>query len=227
MKCVLKIGGHILFSELNADKIRIYAEAIRKIVEEDVKLIVVVGGGKKAREYIEVARKLGADNFGADIIGIEVTRLNAMLLSLALAEKAFFPVPVDIKEILQLVAQKNEKVIITGGLIPGQSTVGVATLIAEAINADLLIIATDVNGVYTADPKKDPNAKLLEEIHIDQLIQMMSKTKVEAGTYKLFDLMSLKIMKRSRIKTVVVNGNKIENIFKAIKGKKCGTIITF
>jgi len=226
MKCVLKMGGHILFSELNSAKIKRYAEVMEKIVNEGVKLVIVVGGGEKAREYIEVARTLNVDNFRTDIIGIEVTKLNAMLFSLALGEKAYFPIPTNLDEILHLM-QSNKKIIVLGGLMPGQSTVAVAALIAEAINSDLLIIATDVEGVYTADPKKDPQAKLLEEIHIDQLIEMMSKMEAKAGTYKLFDLTSLKIIKRSKIRTVVVNGRKPENIVKVIKGEKCGTLITF
>lgn len=225
MKCVLKIGGHVLFSDLDVDKIRRYANVIRKMIDDGVRLVVVVGGGKKAREYIRAARELDADNFKMDIIGIEATRLNAMLFSLALGDKAYFPIPDSMNEILHLI--RGEKAVVIGGLIPGQSTVAVAALIAEAMNSDLLIIATDVEGIYTADPKKDPKARLLREIHIDRLIEMMSRMEAEAGTYKLFDLTSLKIIKRSNIKTIVINGNKPENILKAIKGERCGTIITF
>src|SRR5207237_10502301 len=92
-----------------------------------------------------------------------------------------------------------------GGLQPGQSTNAVAALAAEITRADLLVNATDVQGVYTADPKKDPKAKMLRTVSVDKLLGWAMAGDVYAGKYELLDPLALKIMQRARIATRFVS----------------------
>jgi len=91
--------------------------------------------------------------------------------------------------------------------------------------ADLLVNATKVDGAYTADPRKDPNAKKLDEVTPDQLMKILSTEGFKAGEYDLMDPLALRIIKRSNIHTVIVDGTNPANIEKALHGKRIGTRI--
>ncbi|MCS7386889.1 MAG: UMP kinase [archaeon GB-1867-005] len=222
---VIKLSGHLLFTDLNASKLKKYADVIKKLAHRKFRVAVVVGGGRKAREYIKVAKELGASNFEMDLLGIKMTQVNATLFASALGNLAQTPIPQTLDEILRYVQHYTDKVIVAGGLVPGQSTMAVAALLAEAMRAKLMINATDVEGIYTADPKKDPNAKLLKKIAVKELIEMLRKMPATAGTYELFDLTSLKIIERSKMKVRVIDGKDEQNILRAALGEEIGTLI--
>lgn len=190
-------------------------------------MAVVVGGGGRAREYISVAENLGASNFEVDVIGIELTRVNALLFAYALGELAYKPIPKSLGDLLRGLSYLDDKVLVLGGLIPGQSTLAVAALVAEAMKADLIVYATTVDGVYTADPAVDPSARLLKRVDVKNLIEMLSSSCAKPGTYKLFDLVSLKIIERSKIPVRVVNGYDPENILRVVLGgEDLGSLVT-
>jgi uridylate kinase len=96
---------------------------------------------------------------------------------------------------------------------------------AEAVEADLFINATDVDGVYTEDPKKVTEAKKLDVIELDELLKISLEGELKAGSYKLFDLLAVKIVQRSGIKTVIIDGRAPENIERVINGEKIGTMV--
>ncbi|MHA1835426.1 MAG: amino acid kinase family protein, partial [Candidatus Odinarchaeia archaeon] len=106
-------------------------------------------------------------------------------------------------------------------------TNAVAALLAEITESDLFINLTDVDGVYTSNPKKDKNAKFLSEIKVEDFESLVSNMAFEAGNYPLFDPLALKIVKRSRIKTIIANGLNPDNLNNIIKGKQIGTRIIF
>jgi len=114
-----------------------------------------------------------------------------------------------------------------GGLTPGHSTNAVAAIAAETISADLFVNATDVDGVYTGDPSKDPKARRLEEVTVDELSQILSKTGMAAGEYDLMDLLALRIIQRSKISTVILNGRTPENVLKALRNEGTGTRLIY
>ncbi len=220
MRIVLSLGGSVL--GMDADRIRRFADEIERIAKEH-KVFVVVGGGKIAREYINVARQLGADNTLCDYIGIGVTRLNAMLLISAL-KSAPKKVPKDFTQAYEL--SKYYDVIVMGGTFPGHTTDATAALLAEFVGADLFLNATSVNGVYSDDPKLNPNAKRFNRIGIDELIEIVAKQEAKAGGSFVLDLLALKIIQRSKIKTIVFLGEP-ENIERVIRGDfaDIGTLI--
>ena len=162
------------------------------------------------------------DESTLDELGIEISRLNAKLLIYALKGKAYPHPPTTLKESQQAV--ESGLIVVAGGLHPGQSTNGTAALIAEKINADQFINATDVDGIYDSDPNKNKKAKLFKQIEIKNLKKMLIHEDSVAGGYDLMDIVALKIIERSKIKTRVIRSD-IKNLEKAIKGQITGTEI--
>ncbi len=223
LKIVLKIGGHAFPSKPNIKIISSYAQLLMKLKNAGHRLIVITGGGETARLYINAARALGESEAICDIIGIIISRLNARLIIAKLQEDAFLETPTSVEELRT--AFETNKIVILGGFQPGQSTNAVAAVAAEAINADILINATNVEGVFTDDPKRNLKAKKIDKIKAEKLLQMMLSPKLSAGSYQLFDPIAAKIVKRSKIPTWIIDGTNIENIEKVIKGEKIGTEI--
>jgi uridylate kinase len=221
---VIKLGGHLFFNEnIEISLIKAYNKVFHEIAKKE-KIVIVVGGGGISRKYISVAREMGLNEALCDEIGIYISRMNAYFLTQIIGEIAYPNIAENLQQVRQYLTQKN--VVITGGFQPGQSTTAVAAIIAEALKAKKLIIATDVDGVYTKDPKKYPNAKLIKKITPEELSNIIEKEAQIAGEYKLFDKLSLIIIKRSKIDCIVINGKKIENIKKALRGKEVGTLIS-
>ena len=151
MRFVAAIGGSILLQDYDAKRFQEYAEILKELSKEH-EIFVVIGGGKPARQYISVVRELGAGEAKCDDIGIEVTRLNSKLLLLALGDHAYQKVPHNFAEALEYSA--SGKIIVMGGTEPAHSTDAVSAILAEYVQADMLINLTSVDGMYTKDPNK-------------------------------------------------------------------------
>lgn len=228
MKVVVKLGGSILQNEkgeIDLDLIRRYAEIIKQARKEGIMVVaVVVGGGTISRRFISYARSLNASEGLCDVVGIQATRLNGYLFIAAMGDDAYPVIPQTLDEVAQ--AHATGKIVIVGGLQPGQSTSAVAALVAERLKADLLLNATDVDGVFTSDPKRDPNAKIIPELSVRSFRDVILSKSHVAGGYELFDMVALKVVERAKIKLVILNGKQPENILHVFKGKKVGTHIT-
>lgn len=224
MTIVIKLGGHLFFNEnIKISLIKAYNKVFHELAKKE-KIAIVIGGGGISRKYISAAREIGLNEALCDEIGIYISRINAYFLAQIIGEIAYPIVAENLQQVKQYLIQKN--IVISGGFQPGQSTTAVAAIIAEALKAKKLIIATNVDGVYTKDPKKYPNAKLIKKITPEELSNIIEKESQIAGEYKLFDKLSLIIIKRSKIDCIVLNGEKIDNIKKALKGEEIGTLIT-
>jgi uridylate kinase len=131
-----------------------------------------------------------------------------------------------IKSVEELEKVPENKIIVGAGIdFPGHSTDFGSAIFAEATRADLLIKATNIDGVYTSDPTQDPNAKKLEKVSYEEFEKILLKNKQGPGEYKLFDLSAAKIIARSKIKTIIVNGEDPEEILRAVEGKHKGSEI--
>lgn len=223
MKAVVKISGSVFPESLETGLIRSYAAELRTLRAEGHELIVVAGGGANARNYIRALRELGGSESHCDEIGIRVSRLNALLLISALGDAAHPLVPEDLGQLLAYFS--TGRMVVMGGLQPGHSTNAVAALAAEAIRAGLLVNATDVDGIYTADPKADPSARKLDEIRARELLKMVLEGSLWAGAYELIDPVAVGIIARSNIPTLVLDGMDPKNLTKAIRGERIGTKI--
>jgi uridylate kinase len=221
-RIVIKLSGSIFNFETNFKILNDYVNLIKKI-NEVYQPIIITGGGKIARFYINLARSLGFDESGLDLIGIQVSRLNAKLLISGLGDLCFPLTPLNLDEISTAVL--TNKIVVTGGLYPGQSTNATSALIAEKIKALKFYNATDVDGIFNNDPRIDPDAKMYESIDVKDCISILKLENSMAGTYDLMDLISLKVIERSSLPTVVFKSS-IENISKIImENAKIGTEI--
>jgi uridylate kinase len=117
-------------------------------------------------------------------------------------------------------------IVVAGGLHPGQSTNGTAALIAEKVKATEFLNATDVDGIYDSDPNKNKKAKKFLQIDIKVLRSMLVREDSMAGGYDLMDIVALKVIERSKIKTKIIKAD-IKTIESAMKGQRVGTEIVF
>jgi len=221
---VVKLGGHLISAErIQAARIKEYAEIFTRINRSGTGLVIVTGGGDGAREYRDAATELGGSQVFRDELGVMVTRINAHLLICALGKRAYPAVPTSTQQIREFAS--SGRIVVSGGLQPAQSTVAVSALAAESVGAEKLVLATDVEGVYSKDPKKHADARLLKEMTFKQLEKMILEQPQLPGEYELFDLLSVRILQRSKIPCSVVDGRVPSNVEKALAGKKVGTII--
>lgn len=204
MLVVISVGGSILAKDLNPKRFISYANALDALAKEH-RLVVVTGGGVAARDYINVARSVGANEVACDFIGIEVTRLNAQLLISALGDNAFPEPPRTYKE--AEAALTSGKIVVMGGVIPGQTTDAVSAILAEYLGADMMLIATSVDGVYSADPTTDPDAVKFEKMTAKELVNVVMSTEMKAGSKSPVDPLAAKIIERCKIETIVMDGS--------------------
>jgi uridylate kinase len=229
MGYVVKFGGSLLFHENLQIKQNTLREIATILLSSKYIRGVVCGGGRIARVYIHAGRELGLSEDILDTLGIQVSRINAQLL-IYLLGKIAFPRPIISLHDLSRVSDKN-KIVVAGGFVPKQSTTTVAMQISEKLHTDLIIL-TDVDGIYTKDPKKYPDAKKFDVIHYSELESLLLSRKGQeqtAGKYQIFDLLSFRILKRSGIRIRFINGSDLTNLQKALNSdfnnSELGTII--
>ncbi len=214
-KVVVSIGGSILVpGENDAEFIGKLAKMLKEVSKE-VQLAIVCGGGKTARYYAGIAKDLGGSTYEQDILGIAATRMNAQLLMLALGEMPD-TVITDPEELAK--ASQPGKIVVMGGTVPGHTTDAVSSMVAAAMKADRIINGTSVDAVYTADPRKDPNAKKIPKMTIDELAEIVYK---EHGASKssVFDPLGVKLAKENRMDILMIDGRNLDELKNAILGK--------
>lgn len=219
---VLSLGGSVLLSE-DADISFFHKLAhLLKKLSKHYKIYIVVGGGKTARTYIKIGRKLNLDEVALDELGIAITRMNAKLLA-TIIEVSNKDVPCTTDE----AKSRSESIVVMGGTIPGHSTDLVGAELAEKTKAARFIIATNVDGVYDKDPNKYLDAVQLKEISIGELIKQYGTNWDAAGSNVVIDGPALEIIYRVKLPTFVVNGKRLDQLEKAMTNQSFdGTVIT-
>jgi uridylate kinase len=220
LKVVLKLGGFAFPGGSGKLLVEDYVKLLSELVSEH-RLVVVTGGGKVARTYITAARSMNVPESLCDQIGILVSRLNARLLVDGLGEYAFPKIPRSVGDLKHYFS--TGKIVAMGGLTPGHSTNAVAAIAAETIGAELFVNATNVEGVFTSDPRKDKKARKLDEVSVNKLTELLSKGDITAGAYELMDPLALRIIARSKIPTVILDGRATSNVAQALRNQRVGT----
>jgi uridylate kinase len=223
MRIVVRVGGSVVASPPNPTLIGKYADLLKNLRKQGHEVIAVVGGGALARDFIKIAGELGLDEAKRDWAAIYVSRLFAQLFVMRLGEAGCGTVPVSLDEAFGCLEQG--KIVVMGGLRPGMTTDAVAAMVGERMKADLLVKASDVDGVFTKDPKKYSDAKKIDEVSFDDLSRLFEENKHKAGIHQILDPEAVKILEKRRMRMVVVNGFKPENVLLAVKGEKIGTTI--
>ncbi len=160
MRTVISLGGSIIVpNEIDTEFLKNFAALIRKHLATGTKFIIIAGGGKTARRYQDAARALGElSTNDLDWLGIHATRLNGHLLRSIFRAEAH---PALIDDPTDKIADTD--IVIAAGWQPGWSTDYVATKIAGNVGATKLVNISNIDYVYTADPKKDPSATKIEK----------------------------------------------------------------
>ena len=211
---ILSLGGSVVLSdEANVTFLKNLAIMLQKISEQ-YKLFVIVGGGKIARQYIQLGRTLGFHEQLLDQLGIDITRVNARVLTNLLNESNK-EMPYTTSEAIKL----KHKIIVMGGTNPDHSTDLVGAELAEKTKAVRFVNATNVDGIYDKDPHKYPDARQLKEVTIDHLIQTYGTTWDAAGKNVIMDGPALAVIKKAHIPTFVVNGKRLDELEKALMGQ--------
>ena len=231
MKIVISIGGSLLTKELTAENFNKYVDIFLALRDKGHTLAVVCGGGRVCREYRDVGKQLGGTNEQLDFIGIVATHLNAATLLTGLGESGelikWTTLKKAVKELKKKIADSTmqNKIFVGGGYDVGTSSDYDAAMFAKVIGADLLINATNVDGVYSDDPKKNPAAKKFSRLTHKEFVKIIKKNEQIPGEYRLFDLVAAKLIKKLKLKTIFLNGNDPQEILRAVDGKSSGTTI--
>jgi len=224
MLVVIRLGGSVIASPKNLKLINEYAKLLQKLGENGYKIVTVVGGGSLAREFIETGNQLGLKEKEQDWLAIHVSRLYAQLFAFKLGRDGTQDVPTSLSKAVE--ALREGRIVVMGGLKPGMTTDTVAAYVAKEAKAQLLVKATDQDGIYTKDPRKHEDAKKLDNLTYKDLTQLFEQNRHKAGIHQILDPVAVKILQKTNTKTIVVNGYDPQNIRQAVEGKKIGTLIT-
>lgn len=223
---VLSVGGSIVAPEKpDTAFLTSFSEMVKDWLSksDDRRLILVVGGGAPARIYQNACREVYSDveNNACDWIGIMATRLNAQLV------KAIFG---DLckEDVVTNPTEANEftgKILLAAGWKPGFSTDNDAVLLAEKFSADTVVNLSNIEKVYTDDPRKNPDAKPIDSISWADFCAMVGE-EWEPGKNCPFDPIASKKAREMGLKVICAGGKNIENIRKILDEKDfVGTII--
>lgn len=227
---VISLGGSMLFTEskggLNIKYVRDFIRTLLPIHESGLPVAVVVGGGRIAGEYTRAVRELGGNEFYADKLAIDGTRLNALFLIAGLGERAYPKVITDLDDAYH--AMEEGLIPVGGGLIEGFTTDTVSVLFAERLKARRVVNISSVDYVYDSDPRANPKARRFESMTHQQLVDLANESDSrKARTNFVFDLIACKLAARSNIEVHFVGGKDLAEVKKAIEGRAHkGTVVT-
>lgn len=212
---VLSIGGSVLAGEaLDPEPFDALARQLDQTIERP--LALVVGGGAAARSYISTGRELGLDETGLDELGITLTRANAWLLVAAFGDEAY-PQPAEGFQEAAHALRSYDRVCM-GGTHPGHTTDAVGAMLAERLDAGRMVVVTNVDGVYTADPHENEKAELLDQVSHAELVRLAGNAR-EAGSTSIVDPLAAQILQRSALDAAVVGGEDLANVADAAAGE--------
>lgn len=220
-RMVMSVGGSLIVPEEGIDTkfLNDLNDFVRRELAANVarQFFLVAGGGRTARHYIDAAQevighKLNRDDL--DWLGIHSSRLNAHLIRTIFRDIAHEYI---IKH-YEIIRKVTEPVVVAAAWKPGWSTDYDAVLLCEDYGMNTVINLSNIDQVYTDDPKKNPDAKPLEHISWEEFRKMVGDEWVP-GMNAPFDPIASKKAEELGVKVVVMNGRNFENLDNFLKGK--------
>lgn len=182
------------------------------------RFIIIAGGGRTARNYQDAASEVAElSSEDLDWMGIHATRLNGQLLRTIFRDIAHPEVITNPDDILD--APKDAKVIIAAGYRPGASTDLRAVQIAEHVGAKKVINLSNIDYVYTADPRKDDTAEKITTISWTDF-RALIPAEWDPGLSSPFDPIAAKTADQKDIEVAIINGTKLEEVMKYLKSEE-------
>ncbi len=227
---LLKLSGEALMGKqsygIDAETVRFIASEIKPVYDAGVRIGVVIGGGNIFRGVSPAAK--GMDRVTADHMGMLATVINSLAIQNALEAEGIetrVQSAVDMRQIAEPFIrrramrhmEKGRVIIFAAGTgNPYFTTDTAATLRASEINAELVLKATKVDGVYTADPVKDPTATKYDKIsYIDVLTKRLN----------VMDSTAISMCMDNKIPLIVFNMFGKGNLLKIVQGEQVGTLV--
>jgi len=223
---VISLGGSLIVpEEIDWKFVKKFKEVIEKKIKAGYRFIIVTGGGKTARKYIEAGVKMGdIDTEDKDWIGIHATRMNAHFIRTVFKKYAHPTInknPYDLESFLKA----KESILVASGYRPGNSTDYISILLAKHFEVKKVANLSNIDYVYDKDPKKYKNAKKIKNISWPEF-QKIVGDKWDPGSNVPFDPVASKLAAKEGIEVSIFNGKKIGNFHKYLDGKKfVGTVI--
>lgn len=218
MLSVLSLGGSIIAPQQpDTAFLKSFRDAVIKYLEEDKerKLILVCGGGAPARAYQGALREVmpKSDSYTQDMLGIKATHLNGSLVKAIFSDVCLDDLVTDPTQDINFTG----RILVAAGWKPGFSTDTDAVYLAKKFGGKLIINLSNIAKVYTDDPKKNPNAKPIDNISWEDFIKMVG-TEWIPGKNTPFDPIASGLAKEADLKVVCADGRNIENTINILKG---------
>jgi uridylate kinase len=221
---VVSVGGSLIVPDgIDTAFLKRFRELVLNQTRKGRSFFIITGGGKLARNYQEAAKEVRGDleQHDADWLGIHSTRLNAHLMRTVFIEEAQARI---VKNPTHKVRGKDS-VIIGAGWKPGWSTDYCAVMAAKSLGAHKLVNLSNIDYVYTADPRKDPTATKSEEIGWPAFRKLIPD-KWDPGLSSPFDPVAAKEAEALKLEVAIMNGAKLEEFERYLEGEAfAGTII--
>lgn len=230
-RILLKLSGEALMGDLqygiDPEMLKQYAEQIKEVVELGCEVAIVIGGGNIFRGVQGVAS--GMDRVQGDYMGMLATVINSMALQGALEDidmKTRLQTAIRMEQIAEPFIKRRAtrhlekgRVVIFGAGTgnPYFTTDTAAVLRAIEINADVILKGTRVDGIYTADPEKDPNAQKFDKI---------SYAEVYDKDLKVMDMTAFTLSDENNLPIIVFDMNTKGNLKNLVLGENVGTLVT-
>jgi uridylate kinase len=230
-RILLKLSGEALMGENNygidSQKLKQYAKEIKKVKSLGVEIAIVIGGGNIFRGV--QGEKVGIDRVQGDYMGMLATLINAMALQSSLEQNGMYTrlmSGIKIESVCEPFIRRRAirhlekgRIVIFGAGIgnPYFTTDSTASLRAIEIEADVVLKGTRVDGVYTADPEKDPTAVRYSNISFQEVYEK---------NLNVMDMTAFTLCQENNLPIIVFDMNKIGNLEDLILGKEVGTLIT-
>jgi uridylate kinase len=229
-RILLKLSGEALMGKnqygIDPERLQQYSEEIKLIHDEGVEIAIVIGGGNIFRGV--QAESSGIDRVQGDYMGMLATVINGMALQSSLEQNGMYTRLMSGLKMEQVCEpfirrrairhlEKNRIVIFGAGLgNPYFTTDSTASLRAIEIEADVVLKGTRVDGVYTADPEKDPKAEKFQTISFQEVY--------EKGL-NVMDMTAFTLCQENNLPIIVFDMNKKRNLSKLLSGEEVGTLI--
>lgn len=229
-RILLKLSGESLMGEksfgIDNNRLALYAKQIKEIHDSGVEIAIVIGGGNIFRGV--QAEEGGMDRTHGDYMGMLATMINAMALQSALEAAGVdsrLQSAIEMKEIAEPYIRRRAvrhlekgRVVVFGAGTgnPFFTTDSAASLRAIEINADVILKGTRVDGIYSSDPEKNPEATKFDTISFDD---------VYSKGIKVMDMTAFTLCKENNLPIIVFDMDTPGNLISLLKGEKIGTIV--
>lgn len=229
-RILLKLSGEALMGDrqygIDPERLKEYAEEIKSVVGLGVEVAIVIGGGNIFRGVAGAAN--GMDRVQGDYMGMLATVINSMALQSALEEAGVYTrlqTAIRMEQIAEPFIKRRAtrhlekgRVVIFGAGTgnPYFTTDTAATLRAIEIDADVILKGTRVDGIYTADPEKDPSATKFDTLTFDEVYQK---------GLNVMDMTAFTLSQENNLPIIVFDMNTRGNLEKLIKGENIGTLV--